>query len=173
MRVTSRTVCPGWPRGGLGRTWTEIVDCESGRRKAKIQMANSCRLQHRRHWHHKRRRKLQGRAAPGQHRCWQQLLAQARQVDMAKSIDHFGSYRVPPLWARPLWAGTIQDMGNNRVVEEEEEEEERKIYWRMEKKWRERAKSRTVCLGWEYELRPTGSDFHPTATKEIRGDTCH
>ena len=48
------------------------------------------------------------------------------QVDMAKSKDHFGSNRVP-LWARPLWARTIQDMGNNRVIEEEEEEEERKI----------------------------------------------
>ena len=43
---------------------------------------------------------------------------------MAKSIDHFGSNRVPPLWARPFWAGTIQDMGNNRVIEEEEEEED-------------------------------------------------
>ena len=119
---------PRLATGGPGRTWKEIARLEEiGGEKAKIQMADSCRLQHRRHWHHRRQRKLQRMARPGQRSCWQQLLAQARQFDVAKSIDHFGSNMVPPLWARPLWAGTIQDMGKNRVIKEEEEEEERKI----------------------------------------------
>jgi len=33
---------------------------------------------------------------------------------MAESIDHSGSNLVLPLWARPLWASTIKEGGNNR-----------------------------------------------------------